>query len=405
MQIVDPLGRIELNIMLAKDAVERMGEAIPFIARVTALASARQRLVLALAIDASPSMDGERIFFAKSAAIKLIEILEPGDVLMIIGFCKKPFLVYGPRTIETQDQIKEARRKIAAIKTCPGTNIADTLVYTITLLKEELKSGGIGRILLITDGEPTVGEKKPDKIEEKVFKALGESEIPIVAIGVGSEYNESLLLRLADATNGDLEHISDVDHLEEVIVKEAVKAAQVVAQNVELLLTTPPGVEARFYGRRFKATEEGYVVDIGFLSSGEVEDIAGELIVAEPGTAGVTVSFKVRYTDPQTQVVIESSSLTARIAVGKPSYYQKVIASKVEMIKSSEQLKKAILSKNYKEAVQYLREIAEASLSIGSVDLREKTIDILELIEKGEVEEGAKRAATLARKLSRGGEA
>lgn len=405
MQIVDPLGRLELNVLLAKDAIERIGDSIPFIARITALASARQRLVLALAIDASPSMDGERIFFAKSAAIKLVDTLEPGDVLIVLGFCRKPFLVYGPKTVEGRDELREAKKKIAAIKTCPGTNIADTLVHTINIVKEELKSGGIGRILLITDGEPTVGEKRPEKIEEKVFKALGESEIPIVAIGVGSEYNESLLLRLADATNGDLEHISDVDQLEEVVVKEAIKAAQVVAQNVEIIVNTPPGVEARFYGRKFRVSDEGYVVDIGFLSSGEVEDVAGELVVSDIGPQEATVSFKVRYTDPQTQVVIESGALRAKIGIGRPSFYQRMVASKVEMIKSSEQLKKAILSKNYKEAVQYLKEIAEASLTLGSVDLREKTIDILELIEKGEVEEGAKRAATLARKLSRGGEA
>ena len=402
MEVVDPLGRLRLEVLLAKDAVEGPGDTLPFIARITALASERQRLVLGVALDVSPSMDGERIFFAKNALLKLLDVLEPGDVLVVVGFCRKPFTIYGPKVIESRDDVIEAKRRIAAAKTCPGTNIADALVYTIKLVKEQLEGGGVGRILLVTDGEPTVGEKRPEKIEERVYRALGDVEIPIVAIGVGREYNEAILLRLADATNGDAEHISDILQLEEIVVKEALKAAQVVAQNVRLVINVPPGVEARVYGRKTRREGHTYIIEVGVLSGGEVEDVTGELVAEDVPREGFEAQFRVKYTDPKSQVTIETNSVPVKVRVGQPSFVQQFVLSKVEMVRHSESLKQAILSRNYREAVKHLREIAEATLSLGDISLREKTVDILELIERGEIEEGAKRAATLAQKLTRG---
>ncbi len=402
MEITDPLGRLRLEILLSKDAVQGPGDTLPFIARIVGLVSSRQRLVLGVALDVSPSMDGERIFFAKSALLKLLDILEPGDVLVVVGFCRKPFVIYGPKVIESKDDVIEAKRAIAAAKTCPGTNIADALVETIKLVKEQLKEGGVGRILLVTDGQPTVGEKRPEKIEEKVFKALGDREIPIVAIGVGKEYNEAILLRLADATNGDTEHISDILQLEEIVVKEALKAAQVIAQNVELHIDTPPGVEVQVYGRKTRREGRTLIVSVGYISGGEVEDVAGDIIASDVPPEGFEARFKLKYIDPNTQLPIESQSIAVKVRVGTPTFTQQYVINKVEMIRSSEQLKQAIISRNYKEAIKYLKEIAEATVSLGDISLRERTIDILELIERGEIEEGAKRAATLAQKLSRG---
>ncbi len=402
MEVVDPLGRLRLEVLLSKDAVDGPGDSLPFIARITALASERQRLVLGVALDVSPSMDGERIFFAKNALLKLLDVLEPGDVLVVVGFCRKPFTVYGPKVIESKEDVIDAKRRIAAAKTCPGTNIADALVYTIKLVKEQLEGGGVGRILLVTDGEPTVGEKRPEKIEERVYRALGDVEIPIVAIGVGREYNEAILLRLADATNGDAEHISDILQLEEIVVKEALKAAQVVAQNVRLVINVPPGVEAKVYGRKTRREGHTYTVEVGVLSGGEVEDVTGDLVAEDVPREGFEAQFRVKYTDPKSQVTIETNSVPVRVKVGQPSFVQQFVLSKVEMVRHSESLKQAILSRNYREAVKHLREIAEATLSLGDISLREKTVDILELIERGEIEEGAKRAATLAQKLTRG---
>ncbi len=405
--LTDPLQQIRVEVSAAADAAPP-GGSVPLLARVISLASARQRLILTVALDVSPSMDGERIFFAKYALINLLDKLEPGDVIAIIAFCRKPALVYGPKKIESGDDILEAKRIVAGLRLCPGTNVADTLEEAVKVAREASKEGGVARIIFVTDGQPTVGEKRVERIVERLYKALGEDEIPIVAIGIGRDYNEELLLEIADATNGSLEHISDLLELDKFIAREAMKAAQIVAKNVQLIINHPAWVEVEVYGRRYRREKASTIIDIGYLSSGEVVDVAAEVKVSPeaPDGAKIPLTFKVKYIDQTRNYPIESGdSEPLELVVGaRPSEVVEFVKNKVELMKASVSLKEALRARDYRRVVEHLRVIAEGTLSLGDLDLREKTIDILEMIEKGEVEEASKRAASLAHKLAKGEE-
>jgi len=405
--LTDPLRQVRVEVSTSSDSIPPGGQ-VEFLARVISLATARQKLALAVALDVSPSMDGERIFFAKYALINLLDRLEPGDSIAIIAFCRRASLVYGPKTIESGDDVIEAKRLVARLKLCPGTNIADALEASIGVARKMAGEGGVARVIFLTDGQPTVGEKKPEKILERLYKALGEEEIPVIAIGIGREYNESLLLEIAEATNGTLEHISDLLELDKFIAQEAMKAAQVTAKNVQLIINHPPWARVEVYGRRYRRQEGQTIVDIGYLSSGEVVDVGG--VIEAPPTvsedARATLTFRVKYIDQTRGIPVESAesdplelrvSRTARVA-------DEFVKYKVNLMRASVRLKEAIRLRDYRRAVEYLRTIAEGTLSLGDLDLREKTIDILEMLERGEVEEGARRAASLAHKISRGEE-
>ncbi len=405
--LTDPLQQVRVEVSAAADAVPP-GGTVPVLARIISLASARQRLVLTIALDVSPSMDGERIFFAKYAIINLLDKLEPGDVIAIIAFCRKPALVYGPKKIESGEDLLEAKRIVARLRLCPGTNIADTLEEAIRVAKQAAEEGGVARVIFLTDGEPTVGEKRPGKIIERLYKALGEDEIPVVAIGIGKDYNEELLMEIADATNGSLEHISDLLELDKFIAREAMKAAQIVAKNVQLVVNHPIWAEVMVYGRKYRRQKGSTIIDVGYLSSGEVVDVAMEVKAGEeaPDGARLPLTFRVKYIDQTRNYPIESGeSEPLELLVGvKPTEVIEYVKNKVEMMKASVSLKEALKQRDYRRVVEHLRVIAEGTLSLGDLDLREKTIDILEMLERGEVEEGTKRAASLAHKLARGEE-
>jgi Ca-activated chloride channel family protein len=405
--LVDPLRQVRVEVSTSSDAIPPGGQ-VELLARVISLATTRQKLALAVALDVSPSMDGERIFFAKYALINLLDKLDPGDSIAIIAFCRRANVVYGPKTIESGDDVIEAKRTVARLKLCPGTNIADALETSVEVAKNMAKEGGVARIIFLTDGQPTVGEKKTEKIVERLYKALGEEEIPVIAIGIGKEYNETLLLEIAEATNGSLEHISDLLELDKFIAQEAMKAAQVVAKNVQLIINHPPWVKVEIYGRKYRRQEGQTIVDIGYLSSGEVVDIGG--VIEAPPTASehakAALTFKIKYIDQTRGIPVESAeSDPLELNVSRAARVSdEFVKYKVNLMRASVKLKEAIRLRDYRRAVEYLRTIAEGTLSLGDLGLREKTIDILEMLEKGEVEEGARRAASLAHKISRGEE-
>ncbi len=65
-----------------------------------------------------------------------------------------------------------------------------------------IKKGGINRILLATDGDFNVGIDDPKSIESMVKKQR-ESGVTLSTFGVGnSNYNEAMMVRIADVGNG-----------------------------------------------------------------------------------------------------------------------------------------------------------------------------------------------------------
>lgn len=405
--LTDPLRQVRVEVSTSSNGIPPGGQ-VEFLARVVSLATTRQKLALAIALDVSPSMDGERIFFAKHALVSLLDRLDPGDSVAIIAFCRKASIVYGPKTIESGDDIVEAKKTVARLKLCPGTNIAEALEASTGVARRMAGEGRVARVIFLTDGQPTVGEKRAEKIVERLYRALGEEEIPIIAIGIGGEYNEALLLEIAEATNGTLEHISDLLELDKFMAREAMKAARVAAKDLQLIINHPPWLKVEVYGRKYRRQEGQILVDLGYLSSGEVVDVGGilEAPPTAPEGAEATLTFKIKYIDQTRGIPVESAesdplelrvSKTARVS-------DEFVKYKVNLMRAGVMLKEAIRLRDYRRAVEYLRTIAEGTLSLGDLGLREKTIDILEMLEGGEVEEGARRAASLAHRISRGEE-
>ncbi|KAK1332299.1 hypothetical protein QTO34_006972, partial [Cnephaeus nilssonii] len=114
-------------------------------------------------IDRSGSMMGKKIRQTREALIKILEDLSPEDHFNLISFSSeatqwKPSLV----PASTQN-VEEATKYAESIKAHGGTNINDAMLMAVHLLEtatraEQLPSGSVSLLLLLTDGDPTVGE-------------------------------------------------------------------------------------------------------------------------------------------------------------------------------------------------------------------------------------------------------
>ncbi|HZW32150.1 MAG TPA: VWA domain-containing protein [Isosphaeraceae bacterium] len=93
------------------------------------------------------------------------------------------------------------------------------------------------RVMLLTDGQ-TFDEDECRPLAAR----LAESNVPIVAIGVGLEYNEELLRDLAQISQGRPYHIAQMGELRDLIYGEVGSSVREVVTDLQATVSTVKGV-------------------------------------------------------------------------------------------------------------------------------------------------------------------
>ncbi|KAM8758699.1 inter-alpha-trypsin inhibitor heavy chain H4 isoform 1-T1 [Rhynchonycteris naso] len=157
-------------------------------------------------IDKSGSMDGKKIQQTREALIKILDDLSPKDQFNLISFSNeatqwKPSLV--PASAKN---VEEAKSYAASIHAQGGTNINDAMLMAVQLLEkanreELLLPGSVSLLLLLTDGDPTVGETSPTRIQKNVKDAIN-GKYSLFCLGFGFDVSYPFLEKLALENGG-----------------------------------------------------------------------------------------------------------------------------------------------------------------------------------------------------------
>ena len=137
-------------------------------------------------------------------AIKtLLDTLRPADQITLLAFADRVHTVFTrqdwanfPDGCLTQLDLLSERRLPVDIGT--GTHMADALRQAQTALLEGQQGQTISRLLLLSDGIVQDGDETIQGVEE--IQSQGTA---ITTIGVGSEFDEEFLTRVADLTRGE----------------------------------------------------------------------------------------------------------------------------------------------------------------------------------------------------------
>ncbi|XP_036594592.1 inter-alpha-trypsin inhibitor heavy chain H4-like [Trichosurus vulpecula] len=169
-------------------------------------------------IDKSGSMSGRKIKQTREALVKILGDLKPEDQFNLVIFDGhvtqwKPMLLQA-----SPENVEEAKKFASSILARGATNINEAVLLAVTMLddsnrKEQLPSGSVSMIILLTDGDPTEGEKDPQKIQENV-KAAIEGQYYLYCLGFGFDVNYAFLEKLALENGGVARRIyedSDAD--------------------------------------------------------------------------------------------------------------------------------------------------------------------------------------------------
>ena len=265
-------------------------------------AARRAPLNIAIVIDRSGSMQGEKIVAAKRAAKAAIGRLRPDDTVSVIAYETSVTIVQpatrilgdGGRSGGARQQILDA---IDSIEAGGSTALFAGVSMAAGEVRKELRSGRINRIVLLSDGLANVGPSSPGELAE-LGTSLGREGICVSTLGLGLDYNEDLMSRLASASDGNHMFIDSVEALDRAYAMEFGDAMTVVARNVHVDIHCDSAVRpVRVLGRDAVIDDGTVRLDLGDVSSGRTKYALIELEMPASGaglsqhTADVNVSF------------------------------------------------------------------------------------------------------------------
>jgi VWFA-related protein len=147
-----------------------------------------------LALDTSGSMK-KRLPEAQAAAKSFIDSLSPEDKVQVIAFARavKPLSMEGNR--------EAAKAAISNTVARGDTALYDALYASVDSLRNK---AGRKAVTVLSDGADDNGSGKPLSKHslDQVLTEAQEVNVPIFALGVGTEIDEPTLKRLAESTGG-----------------------------------------------------------------------------------------------------------------------------------------------------------------------------------------------------------
>ena len=249
---------------------------------------------LALLVDTSGSMEGRAIADARAASLALVGSLAPDDRIAVITFNSKAETLL-PSTRLADTSARELRSKIEGVKATGTTDMASGLGMAIREVKQNLIKDGVNRVVLVGDGVPN-----DDRQITALVADAASHGVSITALGLGNDYDETLMGRIAQQSGGRFFYVEDSTKVASFFAEEVTRLHQVVARHAVLELRPGPGVAVSgVVGRPFTGLDRGVAVQLGDLSLGEQQEVVVELASSAPkdGSNVEVLDAVLRYED------------------------------------------------------------------------------------------------------------
>jgi Ca-activated chloride channel family protein len=195
---------------------------------------------LVVVLDRSGSMQGEKIDYARRALLDLIAGLTERDRLALFSY--SDFVqAHGGLMAVNESNRRTLQTAVQSIHAGGATNLGGGLQAGIELIASAGRPGHPGRVILISDGLANRGVTDPEALARMAAGAAGK-EFAVTTIGVGADFNEFLMTRIADHGAGSYYYLDNPAAFAETFQREFLTAASTAAAGIRLSLTLPPGV-------------------------------------------------------------------------------------------------------------------------------------------------------------------
>jgi Ca-activated chloride channel family protein len=256
----------------------------------------RMPINVSFVLDRSGSMGGERkIELVREAADKAIGMLSQDDRFSLVVYDDQ-IDVLMESTPASNEAKREARRRLGRIDARGNTDLGGGWLRGCEQAAVHLNPAVSAKCLLLTDGLANRGITDPSELARHAGE-LRKRGILTSTFGVGSDFDEVLLQKMADAGGGHSYYVEKAVQIPDFLTSELGETLEVVARDAAIQLTLPPGTTAEPLNRfRFERSGEQLMIDLGNLVSGQEISIVVELRFPA-GKIGDTLSIGIRLTD------------------------------------------------------------------------------------------------------------
>jgi Ca-activated chloride channel family protein len=244
-------------------------------------------LNLALAIEISGSMAGDKIDAARRAALAVVEALTAPDRLSLVAFDNKAELLLDARPMDEAGRAAAASA-IRGLIDRGGTNLFDGWLLAAERVATAMAvdPAASHRVLLLSDGHANNGLTDRAEIAGHVG-ALLERGVLTSALGIGDGYDERLLGAIAEAGGGSLHDAAGGVEVAEVVLGELQEGRAALLERVTLRVSVPANLRAELVGSWAHAALPGVLeVMVGKLLPGQTKRVVVRLHcpAGAPGT-------------------------------------------------------------------------------------------------------------------------
>src|SRR4051812_2780199 len=221
---------------------------IEWIAAVADVARRQSRapLNLALILDRSGSMQGDKLRYVQQAACHVLDLLDERDRVAVVAYDDQITLLSAsvPMTAQARRDLKD---RMNALQPGGWTDLSGGWLEGCREIAAHQASQGINRSLLLTDGLANRGITEIEALTHHA-RELRQRGIATSTFGVGLDFNEQLLEALAEQGGGHFYYIERPDHIPDVFRRELGELLTVVARETFLSIAIPSGVAVELLG-------------------------------------------------------------------------------------------------------------------------------------------------------------
>lgn len=214
----------------------------------------RPAVNLSLVLDRSGSMGGDKIVKAREAAIEAVRHLSAQDIFSLVVYDDNVQTIIPAQPVNNIHAIIE---RIRTIQPGGSTALFGGVSQGAAEIRKSLSGNYVHRIVLLSDGLANVGPQTPEDLG-RLGAALIKENISVTTVGVGTDYNEDLMARLSQKSDGNIYFVENSNDLPRIFTAELGSVLNVVAKQVNVIIEVPEGViptaiigrEGRIKGQR-----------------------------------------------------------------------------------------------------------------------------------------------------------
>ncbi|MCU0511444.1 MAG: VWA domain-containing protein [Anaerolineae bacterium] len=328
----------------------------------------RRPLNLSLVLDRSGSMAGAKIDYTRQAAQFLVQHLGAQDVFSVVLYNDKVETLLQPEIVTHKDTLIQ---RLEQIRVHGTTNLSGGWLEGCRHVAASLKAAALNRVIIISDGLANRGVTDTGQLVRMVQQKREEG-VTTTTMGLGDEFNEDLMMAMANAGGGAYYFIESPEVTPHIFQEELKGLLNVVGQN--LAISILPGEDVlrvnQLNAYAFQAAGRNITYHLGDIFSDEIKTLVLELDIPALQRLGECHIARLRFeydeitgdrsTHHQSEMPV---TINIRPPGALPTTAQPEVEQSVLLLKAAQARKRAIAAADrgdYQAASQVLDEVAGA---------------------------------------------